>query len=96
MLRPDGSYVKLSEAGKSRAQPAFSAQQFLMDLAEGRTSVDAIPRGAFPSLAPLPPTTEEKAAEKISEEDEAAASMTPKPVVQGKRPRRRKLMQGDA
>ena len=95
LLRPDGSYVKPDEAGKHRAQPAFSAQQFLMDLAEGRTSVDAIPRGAFPSLAP-PPPAQEKAVEKLSDEDDAAASMTPKTVIQGKRPRRRKLMQGDA
>jgi polyphosphate kinase len=42
LQQPDGSYVRASKVLKNA--PPFSAQDFLMQLAEGKTDLDAIPR----------------------------------------------------
>ncbi len=42
LQQPDGSYVRASKVMKDA--PPFSAQDFLMRLAEGKTDLDAIPR----------------------------------------------------
>ncbi len=39
--QPDGSYVRASKLMKDA--PPFSSQDFLMQLAEGKTDLDAIP-----------------------------------------------------
>ena len=52
LLRPDGTYSKLSGMVEGQAGPPFNAQQFLMDVAEGRASAESIPRGAMALLAP--------------------------------------------
>jgi polyphosphate kinase len=47
MQQPDGSYVR---AGKlTKDAPAFSSQEFLMQLAEGKVDLDAIPRERKPA-----------------------------------------------
>ena len=40
--QPDGTYKRASQVLKG--EPPFSAQDFLMKLAEGKTELDAIPR----------------------------------------------------
>jgi polyphosphate kinase len=50
LLQPDGTYVRASSVLKD-AEP-FSSQDFLMQLAEGKTGLDAIPRPIFPDRAP--------------------------------------------
>ena len=42
LQQPDGSYVRASKVLKDA--PPFSSQDFLMQLAEGKTDLDAIPR----------------------------------------------------
>ena len=42
LQQPDGSYIRASKLLKDRE--AFSAQDFLMQLAEGKTDLDAIPK----------------------------------------------------
>jgi polyphosphate kinase len=41
LQQPDGTYVRASKISKDA--PAFSSQDFLMQLAEGKVDVDAIP-----------------------------------------------------
>jgi polyphosphate kinase len=49
LQQPDGSYVRASKVLKDA--PAFSSQNFLMQLAEGKTDLDAIPAQHKPSAA---------------------------------------------
>ena len=49
LLQPDGTYVRAFKALKDA--PAFSSQDFLMQLAEGKADLDAIPRPAPPKPA---------------------------------------------
>jgi polyphosphate kinase len=42
LQQPDGTYVRANRAIKNA--PAFSAQEFLMQLAEGKTTLDSIPK----------------------------------------------------
>jgi polyphosphate kinase len=49
LLQPDGTYVRACKALKDA--PAFSSQDFLMQLAEGRTDMDAIPHPTTPRPA---------------------------------------------
>jgi len=51
LLRPDGSYVRVRDAKRDAATPAFSAQDFFIDVAEGRADADNIPR-AEPAAEP--------------------------------------------
>lgn len=46
LQQPDGSYLRASKANKDA--PVFSSQDFLIQLAEGKTDLDAIPRVAVP------------------------------------------------
>jgi polyphosphate kinase len=41
LQQSDGTYLRASKLAKDA--PAFSAQEFLMQLAEGKTDLDAIP-----------------------------------------------------
>lgn len=44
VLRPDGTYLHVRrKAGKGRSLPGFNAQEFLIDLAEGKASISQIP-----------------------------------------------------
>ncbi len=52
LLRPDGTYGKLSETVEGKKQPPFSAQEFLMAVAEGRASAKDIPRASIELIAP--------------------------------------------
>jgi polyphosphate kinase len=67
LQQPDGLYLRASKLMKD--VPQFSSQEFLMQLAEGKTDLEAIP---------LPPGKRkakpaEKTAEKTAEKDAAAA-----------------------
>ncbi|HEY3705861.1 MAG TPA: polyphosphate kinase 1 [Terracidiphilus sp.] len=53
LQQPDGMYVRANKALKDA--PAFSSQQFLMQLAEGKTDISAIPRQ--PEQKPRSPRT---------------------------------------
>lgn len=44
LLRPDGSYVRAKEAGRQSRTPVFSAQDFFMEVAEGRAGASEIPK----------------------------------------------------
>src|SRR5207302_281307 len=61
IMTPDGSYVRSSPTGKKRpaGPPSFSAQEFLMDLAEGKQTLDALRK--IPAL-PAPITTKKATA----------------------------------
>jgi polyphosphate kinase len=50
LLQPDGTYVRAYKAFKDA--PAFSSQDFLIQLAEGKADLDAIPRPVAPKPAP--------------------------------------------
>jgi len=49
LLQPDGTYVRPFKALKEA--PAFSSQDFLLQLAEGKADLDAIPRPVSPKAA---------------------------------------------
>ena len=53
LLQPDGTYVRAHKALKDA--PPFSSQDFLMQLAEGKTDLDAIPHPMTPRPAKRPP-----------------------------------------
>jgi len=46
LQQPDGTYIRASRVLKDA--PAFSCQDFLMQLAEGKTDISAIPKPAIP------------------------------------------------
>ncbi|HEY1894934.1 MAG TPA: polyphosphate kinase 1 [Terracidiphilus sp.] len=52
LLQPDGTYVRASKILKDAER--FSSQDFLMQLAEGKADVGAIPRRISPSGVPTP------------------------------------------
>jgi polyphosphate kinase len=53
LLRPDGSYVRVREPGRDDGPPAFSAQEFLIQVAEGKADAGDIPKmEKAPSTAP--------------------------------------------
>ncbi len=43
LMQPDGTYIRLRDTAEGRFAGPFSAQQFLMELAEGKISVNSIP-----------------------------------------------------
>ncbi len=53
LLQPDGSYVRAFKALKDG--PPFSSQDFLMQLAEGKADLDALPRPVSPRSSPRRP-----------------------------------------
>ncbi len=55
LQQPDGTYVRAAKAPKEAA--LFASQSFLMQLAEGKTDLDAIPRDVGVKLAASPRTT---------------------------------------
>ncbi len=52
LLRPDGTYSRLSDTAEGKAAPRFSAQEFLMAVAEGRAAAGDIPRENMTLIAP--------------------------------------------
>jgi polyphosphate kinase len=52
LQQPDGSYVRAGKVLKDA--PAFSSQEFLMQLAEGKVDLDAIPRERKPAVPVRP------------------------------------------
>ncbi|HLI02926.1 MAG TPA: polyphosphate kinase 1 [Terracidiphilus sp.] len=61
LQQPDGSYVRASKVMKDA--PVFSSQEFLIQLAEGKVDLDAIPR------QPKPPARTRRMPEKASAAD---------------------------
>jgi polyphosphate kinase len=61
LQQSDGTYVRASKFFKDA--PAFSSQDFLMQLAEGKTDLDAIPPlpGEKPAAKPLAKISTKKA-----------------------------------
>lgn len=59
LLRSDGEYIRIAEAPTARSAPAFSSQDFLMRIAEGKASVRDIPPAILYPLTdaqpPAPP-----------------------------------------
>ncbi len=93
LLRPDGTYGKLSDTVEGKAMPRFNVQDFLMSVAEGRASSESIPRTNVALLAP--PLTAAQAPATV-EIDDASASTTAQAVVQSKHVRRRKPTKRDS
>jgi polyphosphate kinase len=52
LQQPDGSYVRAARA--ARDLPTFSSQEFLMQLAEGKTTLAGIPEAAVRQMKPKP------------------------------------------
>jgi polyphosphate kinase len=52
LQQPEGTYIRASKALKDA--PAFSAQDFLMQLAEGKTDISAIPTAVASEPQPKP------------------------------------------
>jgi polyphosphate kinase len=50
LQQPDGTYVR---ASKVKDAPAFASQNFLMQLAEGKVDLDAIPKAAVENIDPV-------------------------------------------
>jgi polyphosphate kinase len=61
LQQPDGTYIHASKPAKDA--PAFSSQDFLMQLAEGKTDLDAIPALPEEKPAARAPTKKAKAAD---------------------------------
>ncbi|MGB6973786.1 MAG: polyphosphate kinase 1 [Terracidiphilus sp.] len=60
LQQPDGAYLragKLLKSAPALSAPAFSSQNFFMQLAEGKTDLDAIPELASAAPAPSPSPT---------------------------------------
>ncbi|HEY1161168.1 MAG TPA: polyphosphate kinase 1 [Terracidiphilus sp.] len=53
LQQPDGSYLRASKLLKDA--PPFASQDFLMQLAEGKVGLDAIPKPAVPKPSPAKP-----------------------------------------
>ncbi len=87
LLLPDGRYIRITDTAEGKALPPFAVQDFLMAVAEGKAGSGAIPRFNLELLASSPA--------KDFSPDEAAAVTLPEVVVEGKKPRRRKLLKGD-
>jgi polyphosphate kinase len=62
LQQPDGTYLRASKLLKDA--PPFASQNFLMQLAEGKTDLDAIPKAgpAKPASGPTKPTADPTAA----------------------------------
>ena len=62
VLRRDGSYVRAWQTARKRKQPlpGFSAQEFLVGLAEGKQTIEAIPAWRIRSSAPAKSRKEHK------------------------------------
>jgi len=52
LQQPDGTYIRANKVQKD--VPAFSCQDFLMQLAEGKADLDAMPKIAVRSVAKAP------------------------------------------
>ncbi len=59
LQQPDGTYVRAAMVMKDA--PVFSSQDFLMQLAEGKTDLDAIPHTDTPHTKPRARRTQRKA-----------------------------------
>lgn len=59
LLRPDGMYTKLNATVEGQAAPLLNAQNFLMEVAEGRASASELPPRIFETYTPAPPVKQE-------------------------------------
>ena len=91
LLRPDGTYGMLRDTAEGEQLPHFNAQQFLMEVAEGRASAAAIPQDGSGLVAP--PIA--AAGPEAVPEDDPASTTTPATVVESKKARRRKPLKDD-
>jgi polyphosphate kinase len=66
----DGTYVRASKVFKDA--PSFSSQDFLMQLAEGKTTLSAIPRLPVPGDPAKSPSPKARAAKKRDAKDQTA------------------------
>jgi polyphosphate kinase len=87
MLGPDGIYTPAGEMKRGPDSP-FSAQDFLVAVAEGRQSVEAIPHDRFSLVAPTGGVDKTLRPEKSTATTEA-------PVVAARKLRKRKPLRGD-
>jgi polyphosphate kinase len=71
LQQPDGNYVRASKALKDA--PSFSSQDFLMQLAEGKVGLDAIPAPRTVQPAVRPPARRTAAKRTPAKKTEAAA-----------------------
>ncbi len=77
MLFPEGEYVYVNQATHGKAFTPFSAQEFLMQLAEGKVGVDEIPPAAQPVVSkPRAAIAEKSAAKKAPAKKAAKKSAT--------------------
>jgi len=67
MQQSDGSYIRASKLFKDA--PAFSSQEFLMRLAEGKTELEAIPSAVPPKAAPASVRVHKETAKKSTAAD---------------------------
>jgi polyphosphate kinase len=88
MLGPDGIYTPAGEVKRRTEQP-FNAQDFLVAVAEGRQSAEAIPLDRFSLFAPTGGD-----AEKTLTLEKSTAT-TEAPLVAARKPRKRKPLRGD-
>jgi polyphosphate kinase len=85
LMQEDGSYARAYGRHKEHG---FSAQEFMMRLAEGKVDLDAIPKAAKAAVEATEPVSEKSALEKpvvveapAVEKQETVASPAPKPPV---------------
>ena len=86
LLGPDGVYTPAGEV-KRRTEHPFSAQDFLVAVAEGRETADAIPHDRLSLLA--------SSSAAGTGTDETDTETTEAPVVAARKPRKRKTLRGD-
>ena len=84
LLRPDGTYGLLRDTVEGQKMPPFNAQQFFMDVADGRESAAAIPHEGLELVAPPMPVPP-------APEDDPASITVPAMVVEAKTTRRKRL-----
>jgi polyphosphate kinase len=70
LQQPDGTYVRAHKVFKDA--PAFSSQDFLMQLAEGKTAINAIPTPQVPVDTAKSPASKTQSAKKRNAKDQAA------------------------
>jgi polyphosphate kinase len=70
LQQSDGTYVRAHKVLKDA--PAFSSQEFLMQLAEGKSAISAIPTLQVPVDTAKPPSSKAQSAKKRNAKDQAA------------------------
>jgi hypothetical protein len=91
LMQPDGTYTKAGGAAEHREMQSFSAQDFLIAVAEGRETASAIPHTRF-SLISAPDT----AVSTGPPIDTSAPAATKLAAAPPRKPRKRKSPRADA